>query len=56
MTSLSSYDISALYTTLTLDLIKPINLIELAFKQFYKNEGKLYLACNDKKAFFTSIP
>ena len=21
---------------------------------FYKKEGKLYLACNDKKAFFTS--
>ena len=25
-----------------------------AFKQYYKNEGTLYLACNDKKASFTS--
>ena len=31
-----------------------LNLIERAFKQLYKNEGTLYLACNDKKAFFTS--
>ena len=23
-------------------------------RTFYKKEGKLYLACNDKKAFFTS--
>ena len=23
-------------------------------RNFYKKEGKLYLACNDKKAFFTS--
>ena len=29
-------------------------MIERAFKQFYKNEGTLYLACNDKKAFFTT--
>ena len=29
-------------------------MIERAFKQFFKNEGTLYLACNDKKAFFTS--
>ena len=28
-----------------------LDLIELTF---YKKEGKLYLACNDKKAFFTS--
>ena len=26
----------------------------IAFKQFHKNDGTLYLACNDKKAFFTS--
>ena len=28
-------------------------MIERAFKQFYKNEGTLYLACNDRRAFFT---
>ena len=25
-----------------------------AFKEIYKNEGTLYLACNDKKAFYDS--
>ena len=35
------------YTTLPHNLIK-------ALKKFYKNEGTLYLACNDRKAFFTS--
>ena len=29
-------------------------MIERAFKKFYKIESALYLACNDKKAFFTS--
>ena len=29
-------------------------MIERAFKKFYKNEGTLYFACNDRKAFFTS--
>ena len=29
-------------------------MIERAFKKIFKNEGTLYLACNDKKAFFTS--
>ena len=38
-TSLSTYDFSTLYTTLPHSLIKG---------------GKLNLACNDKKAFFTS--
>ena len=28
-------------------------LIERAFKKFYKNEGTLYLACTDRKAFCT---
>ena len=28
-------------------------MIERAFKKIYKNEGTLYLACNDKKAFLT---
>ena len=53
-TSLSSYDFSTLYTTLPHNLIKEklVDLIEHALKKFYKNEGKLYLACNDRKAFF----
>ena len=33
---------------------KFLDLIEHAFKKFFKNEGTLYLACNDKKVFFTS--
>ena len=55
-TSLSTYDFSTLYTTLPHNLIKEklVDLIDRAFKQFYKNEGTLYLACNDRKAFFTS--
>ena len=57
VTSLSTYDFSTLYTTLPHNLIKEnfVDLIECAFKKFYKNEGTLYLACNDRKAFFTSI-
>ena len=31
-----------------------IDLIERAFKVFYKNEGTLHRACNNKKAFLTS--
>ena len=51
--SLSTYDFSTLYTTLPHNLIKDklLDLIELTFK---KKEGKLYLAFNDKKVFFTS--
>ena len=30
------------------------DLIEQAFKKTFKNEDTFYLACNDKKAFFTS--
>ena len=50
--SLSTYDFSTLYTTLPHDLIKKklINLIETTFQR----EVTLYLACNDKIAFFTS--
>ena len=46
---MSTYDFSTLYTTLPHNLIKEklIDLIELTF---YKKEGKLYIACNDKKA------
>ena len=49
-TSLSTYDFSTLYTTLPHNLIKQ-KLIDLIERTFYKKEGKLYLACNDKKAF-----
>ena len=49
-TSLSTYDFSTLYTTLPNDLIKE-NLLDLIERTFYKKDGKLYLACNDKKRF-----
>ena len=52
-TSLSTYDFSTLYTTLPHDLIKE-KLIDLIERTFYKKEGKLYIAGNDQKAFFTS--
>ena len=52
-TSLSTYDFSTLYTTLPHNLIKE-KLLDSIERTFYKKEGKLYLACNDKKAFFTS--
>ena len=50
--SLSTYDVSTLYTTLPHNLIKDklVDLIERTFQR----EGSLYIACNDKKAFFTS--
>ena len=41
------------YTTLPHNLIKEKRL-DLIERTSYKTEGKLYLACNDKKAFFTS--
>ena len=50
---MSTYDFSTLYTTLPHTLIKE-KLLDLIERTFYKKEGKLYLACNDKKAFFTS--
>ena len=52
--SLSIYDFSTLYTTLPHNLIKLLDLIKWTFKRALKNYGSLYLACNDKKAFFTS--
>ena len=52
-TRLSTYDFCTLYTTLPHNLIKE-KLLDLIERTFYKKEGKLYLACNDKKAFFTS--
>ena len=53
---MSTYDFSTLYTTLHNDLRKEklLDLIERDFKKIFKNEGTLYLACNDKKAFFIS--
>ena len=33
---------------------KLLDLTKRAFKMIFKNEGTLYLVCNDKKAFFTS--
>ena len=50
--SLSTYDISTLYTTLPHNHIKDklVDLIEGTFQM----EGSLYIACNDKNAFFTS--
>ena len=52
-TSLSIYDFSTLYTTLPHNLIKE-KLLDLIERTFYKKEGELYIACNDKNAFFTS--
>ena len=51
-TSLSTYDFSTLYTTLSHNLIKEklINLIEWTFKR----EGSPCIACNERQAFFTS--
>ena len=50
--SLSTYDFSTLYTTLLNSLVKDklVDLIEGTFRR----EGSLYIACNDKNAFFTS--
>ena len=47
---LSTYDFSSLYTTLPHNLIKE-KLTEL-IEQTLNREGSLYLACNDKNAFF----
>ena len=48
---LSTYDFSTLYTTLSHNLIKE-KLTEL-IEQTFNRGGSLYLACNDKSAFFT---
>ena len=50
--SLSTYDFSTSYTTLPNNLIKDklVDLIERTFQR----EGSLYIACNDRNAFFTS--
>ena len=49
---LSTYDFSTLYTTLPHNLIKA-KLTEL-IEHIFNREDSLYLACNDKNAFFTS--
>ena len=49
--SLSTYDFSTLYTTLLHNLIKD-KLVDL-IKRTFQREGSLYIACNDKYAFFT---
>ena len=49
---MSTYDFSTLYTTLPYNLIKE-KLTEL-IEQTFNRESSIYLACNDKNAFFTS--
>ena len=49
---MSTYEFSTLFTTLPHNLIKE-KLTEL-IEQTFNREGSLYLACNDKNAFFTS--
>ena len=50
--SLCTYDFSTLYTTLLRNIIKDklVDLIERTFQW----KGSLYIACNNKNAFFTS--
>ena len=50
--SLSTYNFSTLYTILPHNLIK--NKLTELIEQTFNREGSLYLACNDKTAFFTS--
>ena len=50
--SVSTYDFSTLYTALHNNLIKE-KLTEL-IEQTFNREDSLYLACNEKRAFFTS--
>ena len=47
---LSTYDVSALYTSLPHNLIKE-KLTEL-IEQTFNTEGSLYLACKDRNALF----
>ena len=50
-TSVSTYDFSTLYTTLPHNLMKE-KRFDLIEQTFFKKEGRIYLACNDKKAVF----
>ena len=47
---MSTYDFSTLYL-LPHNLIKE-KLLDLIERTFFKKDGKLYIACNDTKAFF----
>ena len=49
--NVSTYDLSTLFTTLPHNLIKE-KLTE-RIEQTFNREGSLYLACNEKRAFFT---
>ena len=51
-TSLSTYDFSTIYTTLSHNLIKD-KLIDL-IERFFQREGSPYLARNERNACFTS--
>ena len=55
-TSLSTYDFFDSVYHITHNLIKEKlpHLIERTFKKTFKRKGMIDLACNDKKAFFTS--
>ena len=53
-TSLSTYDFSTLYTTLPHNLIKE-KFLDMIERIFYKNEGKLYLACNHIRKRFSLL-
>ena len=50
--SLSTYDFSTLCTTLPHNLIKD-ELVDL-IERIFQREGSLYIACNERNAFFTS--
>ena len=52
MHRLSTYNFSTLYTTLLHNLIKD-KLVDL-IERTYQKAGSLYIACNDRNAFFTS--
>ena len=56
-TTLSTYFLSIyihFFTTLLHNFIKLLGVFVRAFKKIFKYKGTLYLACNDKKALFTS--
>ena len=50
--SVSTHDSSTLYTTLPHNLI--IEQLNEITEQTFNRECSLYLACNEKRAFFTS--
>ena len=52
VSSLSTYDFSTLYTTLPHNLI--IDKLTELIEQTFIRDSSLYLACNEKRAFFTS--